>query len=124
MTALIEAQQAASAEREAQMAETVASALGQAEALLADLFAQHDQNVALKLNETLRRIESLLGRPAGEPLDPVTAQPYVTATPHATPAPAPAPSAPAPTVAPRPPAPTPTTPDQKGCVKRPDGPRC
>ena len=55
-------------------ARQVASALADADRLLADQFAQHDLNVALKLNEMLRRIEALLGRPAGIPIDPVTAE--------------------------------------------------
>ena len=105
-------------------ARRVAAALGAAEELLAGQFAAHDLNVATKLNETLRRIETLLGRPAGLPLDPVTAFPYGTSSPTA---PAPAPGAAR--VAPQRPAPTPgttttTTPDQRRCADDPDHPRC
>lgn len=55
-------------------ARKIADALDDAERLLAERFAQHDLNVAQKLNEMLRRIEVLLGRPAGIPVDPVTAE--------------------------------------------------
>lgn len=125
---LLEAQQAEDEAAAVQVAET----LRQAEELLGQRFAQHDLNVALKLNEMLRRIEALLGRPAGLPLDPVTALPYGSTAPDpassaAAPSPAPrsAPpttAAPSPTQAPR--TTTTTTPDQRACAKRPSGPRC
>lgn len=100
----------------------LAMAVGEVEARIADLFALHDENVAQKLNETLHRIEMLLGRPAGTPPEPVAAKsaPYRRPSfpaPKAAPAPQPASPAPAP-------APDPTTPDQKSCAKHPDGPRC
>lgn len=73
------------ASREARLA----AAVDDVEALLVDHFARHDENVALKLNETLQRIAALLGRPAGVPLDPVTAEGVggrsATATPERSP---------------------------------------
>jgi hypothetical protein len=57
------------ASREARLARAV----DDVEALLVDHFARHDENVALKLNETLERIAALLGRPASVPVDPVSA---------------------------------------------------
>lgn len=91
------------------------AALSGVQDLLIDYFAVHDENVSEKLNELLRRIEGLLGRPAGEPLDPVATRP----------ASSPASAAPAA----RPPAPPPgttttTTPDQRRCAIDPDHPRC
>lgn len=125
---VLEAQRAEDAEG----AREIAGALDAAEELLGQRFAQHDLNVALKLNEMLRRIEALLGRPAGLPLDPVTALPFGPTAPDPAPsaaAPSPAPrsappttAAPSPTQAPR--TTTTTTPDQRACAKRPSGPRC
>lgn len=135
---LLEAQQTEDEEAAAQVAE----ALKRAEELFAAQFARHDLNSAVKLNEMLRRVEALLGRPAGRPLDPVTALPFGSTPPPPAPAPTPAPGttspptrtsrpggaaaapatsspAPAPT-----PAPTPTTPDQRRCSDQPDHPRC
>lgn len=95
----------------------LAEALRSVEETTARQFSAHDHAVNEKLNETLARIAALLQRPAGEPLDPVTAQPYITeqrstSPPRPQPAPPPAPS------------PEPTTPDQRNCAKRPSGPRC
>lgn len=87
------------------------------------------------------QIAVLLDRPAGVPVDPVTARGVPGANPTPQPAPttsapsttpAPAPRSTPPTSSPRttaapapPPAPTTTTtPDQKSCEKNPDGPRC
>lgn len=121
LVALVERQRAADAARPARLTEAVASV----EVLMADYFARHDENVALKLNDTLTRIAALLGRPAGIPVDPVTAEGLDGAT-TAQPAPPPSPErAPGPTAnATPPPTTTTTTPDQRSCTKRPDGPRC
>ena len=95
-------------------------ALRSVEETTARQFSAHDSAVNDKLNQLLDRIAALLQRPAGEPLDPVTAQPYVTehrttTAPRQSPTPAPAPA----------PSPAPTTPDQRNCADRPDGhPRC
>lgn len=110
---LVERQRITDAERDSRLQ----GAVNDVEALLIDYFAAHDENVALKLNETLHRIAALLGRPAGTPPNPVNA---VGPMPHSTPSSEPS-------TAPRsvpPPAPTTTTPDQRSCVKRPGGPRC
>lgn len=111
MTVLIENQQQAARERSEESARTVSEALGAVESLLVDQFALHDQNVALKLNDLLHQIASLLGRPAGTAPNPVHAVEQTPASSGGT-----APTAPAP--------PPPTTPDQKVCAKRPSGPRC
>lgn len=96
----------------------VADALIGAEAILREHFAIHDENVALKLNELLARIEVLLGRPVGPPIAAATAHPKAPSTPTVAPAPK---AAPAPKVAP---APTTTTPNQKKCAKRPNAKNC
>lgn len=102
--------------------ERLAGALRSVEETTARQFADHDRAVNAKLNELLDRIAALLQRPAGEPLDPVTAQPYLTER-RSTSAARPQTSAPAPAPSPAP-SPDPTTPDQRNCAKRPSGPRC
>lgn len=104
---------------DAESGEQLRDAIGEVEELLIDHFAVHDTNVAAKLNDMLHRIAALLGRPAGTPPNPVTAQPAPTGT---APAPGAAPS-PAPRSGPTTRTTT-TTPDQKSCTKRPGGPRC
>lgn len=102
-------------------------ALAHVEEVLLDHFARHDANVAEKLNETLHRIEVLLGRPAGTPPEPVVAQPAAPFVPPPRQEPTTAPTTtvrPVAPSAPRQPVTTTTTPDQKSCTKRPDGPRC
>lgn len=111
LSGLVDRQTASRGEAEARLQ----SALTSVETLLVDHFAAHDENVGQKLNELLRRIEVLLGRPAGQPLAPVATRP----------ASSPASAAPAA----RPPAPPPgttttTTPDQRRCAIDPDHPRC
>lgn len=70
LTALVERQRRV----DSQSDERLQSAVDDVEELLIDYFARHDQNSALKLNELLDRIAQLLGRPAGIPVDPVTAE--------------------------------------------------
>ena len=123
LSGLVDRQAASRGEADARLQ----AALSGVQGLLIDYFAVHDENVSEKLNELLRRIEGLLGRPAGEPLDPVTALPYAATTPARAPAPSTAPSV-------RPPAPTgqspsgttstTTTPSQRRCANDPDHPRC
>lgn len=105
------------AEVDSDRAARIQGALGGVEGLLVDHFATHDENVALKLNELLARIAALLDRPVlTEPIQPAVAAP---ASSTAQPVPT--------TETDRSPGRTPpatTTPDQKSCAKRPDGPRC
>lgn len=97
---------------DAERAHQVDAALIGTEAILREHFAIHDENVALKLNELLARIEVLLGRPAGPPLAAPSAHPAAASTPTVTPAPKPAS------------APTTTRPNQKKCAKRPNAKSC
>lgn len=97
------------------------SALVEVEAVLIDHFARHDANVAQKLNETLHRIEVLLGRPAGTPPEPVAARPVPSRAPARTTAPSPRRTAPATRTHEQP---ATTTPSQKSCARRPGGPKC
>lgn len=104
-------------------------ALVRVEEVLIDHFAKHDANVAQKLNDTLHRIEVLLGRPAGTPPEPVTAHPIAPPARHepapsSAPAPRSAPTTTAPRTSPRPATTTTTTPSQKQCAKRPNAPQC
>lgn len=114
MAKLIESQNRVDRERAARVAE----ALQAAEALLADQFARHDYNVAVKLNDLLAQIQSLLARPAGTAPQPVHAintspvEPPPT-TVHRTVTPT--------TVAP---SPTTTAPPHRRCLANPDHPRC
>jgi hypothetical protein len=124
-------QQAEIIERDRRNDEMAGERLGQAisevEDLLRDHFARHDENVALKLNDMLARIAALLGRPAGIPVDPVTAnRPPPHSPPAAAPAPSPSASAPpaAPAPGPRPTSTTTTRPDQRRCAVNPNHPRC
>lgn len=87
----------------------------------------HDADTQFLNNVLLYQIAQLIERPAGVPIDPVTARglsgPRTSPTPsangtHRTPTTA----APSPTTATT--APAPTTPAQKNCERRPDGPRC
>jgi hypothetical protein len=108
----------------------LAQAIHEVESILVAQFAEHDHNVAVKLNDLLAQIAALLDRPAGVVRDPVVAQPLSpppTAPATARPV---APSAPhqprtAPTTSqPRPTTTTTTTPDQRRCADNPDHPRC
>lgn len=95
---------------DAERATEVEAALAGADAILREHFAIHDENVALKLNELLARIEVLLGRPAGPPIAASTAHPTAPSTPTVAPAPKTAP--------------TTTTPNKKKCAKRPNAKSC
>lgn len=97
------------ADREARLNQAVADV----EALLVDHFAAHDRNVAEKLNELLERIAALLGRPAGIPIDPVTAEEVHGRT-EATPTHAPERPAPPPESSPSPTTTTTTAPPSPG----------
>lgn len=105
---LVERQLNEDSERDARLKRAV----DDVELLLVDYFSAHDENVALKLNETLHRIAALLGRPASTAPNPAPPAATSSSDAHAAPAPSAAPS------------PTTTTPDQKSCAKHPDGPRC
>lgn len=111
LAAIIDRNSRFDADREAR----VNRAVDDVEALLVDHFARHDENVAVKLNETLNRIASLLDRPS-----PIRAAPRPASPSTSTAAPRPAPSVAAPPATTT----TTTTPDQRSCAKRPSGPRC
>lgn len=106
--------------RDAGAEQRLQGAIREVEALLADQFAEHDLNVALKLNDLLAQIAALLDRPAGTPPQPVT-----TITPHAPSPPAPSPPGRRATNEPEPTTTTTTTrPDQRRCVADAGHPRC
>lgn len=124
-------QQAAIIERDRRLDahgdELLRGAISEVEALVAAQFAAHDHNTGTKLNDLLAQIAALLGRPAGIPVDPVTAEGLGgNSGPGSHPAPAP-PGA----TSDRSPAPTPTTttappsPGQSGlCDRLPTSPIC
>lgn len=70
-------------------ARAVASALSDIERIITEQIAGHDADARATHDALLGRIAQLLGRPAGVPLDPVTARPAQRTTPP-TVAPAPA----------------------------------
>ena len=103
----------------------LAGAIDDVEALLIDNFAIHDENAAVKLNELLARIAALLGRPAGEPIEPATVHPTSDrGAPPATRPPREGAPAPTPTTAP-PSTTTTTSPGRSGlCERNPTIPLC
>lgn len=124
----------------------VADAIADIGTIINDRIDVHDTAMHAAHAIQLDQIAQLLGRPAGIPVDPVTARgvggaptpppaPRATSTPAhpaprpTTPRPAPRPSQSAPAASQSPPsapapAPATTTPDEKSCAKRPQGPRC
>lgn len=135
---LVRAQRAEAAEQATQDAvrrveanARLSEALGEVERLIND----HDTAVQQRLEDVVRRVAELLDRPAGVPVDPVTARPLgASAAEPAAPAPLERPAAPPSAAAPRPgpsagggttsPPTTTTTPDQRSCARKPGGPRC
>lgn len=107
--------------------ERLQDAIREVEQLLAAQFAEHDFNTATKLNDTLAQIAALLGRPAGVPVDPVTAHPVPSGhNPPTASAPPAASERPPATSTTAPPATTTTTsPGQSGlCERNPTARNC
>ena len=109
---------------EATRQERLAEAVKLVDDALQARLEEHDADTQFLNNVLLYQIAQLVRRPAGVPVDPVTARPLpgdrapapsVNGT-HSDPTPRPSPT---PTTAP-----VPTTPDQKNCDRRPEGPRC
>lgn len=104
---------------DASSAERLQGAIDDVEELVAAQFAEHDLNVATKLNDLLAQIAALLERPAPGPVfvGPRSGAPTVTAAPQRT-------VTPTTTAPPRPATTTTTAPAHQRCVANPDHPRC